>query len=219
MHRNARLTPSGATKSSVAGSRRADPSPMLQTRWACLERRPTNGGTGGSNKAMPACSTAAVGRIGCRQELRRPSKKRSSICGVDTRLGPARIAYRLEMPPPTVHRVLVRRNLNRLSLMDWPTGRVHPSLRTGVSGRARFTSISRSLVASPPAEAGVVTVEARTVTTATARSVTPSSTPPSTTTHVLLTARSWPTSEASHPRASGFVQRPGLLITGSRSAA
>lgn len=40
------------------------------------------------------------------------------------KLGPARIGYRLGVPPSTVHRVLVRMGLNRLSWMDRPTGRV-----------------------------------------------------------------------------------------------
>jgi transposase InsO family protein len=40
------------------------------------------------------------------------------------KLGPARIGYRLGVPPSTVHRVLVRLGLNRLSWMDRPTGRV-----------------------------------------------------------------------------------------------
>jgi transposase InsO family protein len=41
-----------------------------------------------------------------------------------TKLGPVRIAVRLQMPASTVHRVLVRRHLNRLAWMDRPTGRV-----------------------------------------------------------------------------------------------
>lgn len=40
------------------------------------------------------------------------------------KLGPARIAYRLDLAPSTVHRVLTRRGLNRLAWMDRPTGRV-----------------------------------------------------------------------------------------------
>ncbi len=40
------------------------------------------------------------------------------------KLGPARIGYRLGVPPSTVHRVLTRMGLNRLSWMDRPTGRV-----------------------------------------------------------------------------------------------
>jgi len=41
-----------------------------------------------------------------------------------TKLGPARIAWRLDLAPSTVHRVLVRAGLNRLAWMDRPTGRV-----------------------------------------------------------------------------------------------
>ncbi len=40
------------------------------------------------------------------------------------KLGPARIGHRLGVAPSTVHRVLVRLGLNRLSWMDRPTGRV-----------------------------------------------------------------------------------------------
>jgi transposase InsO family protein len=40
------------------------------------------------------------------------------------KLGPARIGYRLGVPASTVHRVLVRLGLNRLSWMDRPTGGV-----------------------------------------------------------------------------------------------
>ena len=40
------------------------------------------------------------------------------------KLGPARIGYRLGVPPSTVHRVLIRLAINRLSWMDRPTGRV-----------------------------------------------------------------------------------------------
>jgi transposase InsO family protein len=41
-----------------------------------------------------------------------------------TKLGPIRIGVRLDMPASTVHRVLVRQHLNRVSWMDRPTGRV-----------------------------------------------------------------------------------------------
>ena len=41
-----------------------------------------------------------------------------------TKLGPVRIGVRLQMPASTVHRVLVRQQLNRLAWMDRPTGRV-----------------------------------------------------------------------------------------------
>ena len=40
------------------------------------------------------------------------------------KLGPARIGYRLGVPASTVHRVLIRLGINRLSWMDRPTGQV-----------------------------------------------------------------------------------------------
>jgi transposase len=40
------------------------------------------------------------------------------------KLGPARIGYRLGVPPSTVHRVLTRLGISRLSWMDRPTGQV-----------------------------------------------------------------------------------------------
>jgi transposase-like protein len=42
----------------------------------------------------------------------------------ELKLGPARIGYRLGVAPSTVHNVLVRLGLNRLSWMDRPTGEV-----------------------------------------------------------------------------------------------
>jgi transposase InsO family protein len=39
------------------------------------------------------------------------------------RLGPARIAARVQLPASTVHRVLVRHQMNRLASVDRPTGR------------------------------------------------------------------------------------------------
>jgi transposase InsO family protein len=50
------------------------------------------------------------------------------------KLGPARIAGVLEMPASTVHRVLVRRGLNRLAWMDRPTGRVIRRIETSQPG-------------------------------------------------------------------------------------
>ena len=40
------------------------------------------------------------------------------------KLGPIRLGARLGIPPSTVHRILVRRGLNRLSWLDRPTGEV-----------------------------------------------------------------------------------------------
>jgi hypothetical protein len=42
----------------------------------------------------------------------------------ELKLGPLRIGYRLGVPASTVHRVLVRLGINRLSWMDRPTGQI-----------------------------------------------------------------------------------------------
>jgi hypothetical protein len=52
------------------------------------------------------------------------------------KLGPARIGYRLGVAASTVHRVLCRLGLNRLTWMDWPHRPGHPPLRTRPAGRA-----------------------------------------------------------------------------------
>jgi transposase InsO family protein len=50
------------------------------------------------------------------------------------KLGPARIAGIVDMPASTVHRVLVRRQLNRLRWIDRPTGRVVRRIETSRPG-------------------------------------------------------------------------------------
>ncbi len=50
------------------------------------------------------------------------------------RLGPARLAGIVDVPASTVHRVLVRRGVNRLRWMDRPTGRVIRRIETARCG-------------------------------------------------------------------------------------
>jgi transposase InsO family protein len=50
------------------------------------------------------------------------------------RLGPARLAGIVGVPPSTVHRVLVRHGLNRLRWLDRPTGRVVRRIETSHPG-------------------------------------------------------------------------------------
>ena len=50
------------------------------------------------------------------------------------RLGPARLAGIVGVPPSTVHRVLVRHGVNRLRWMDRPTGRVIRRIETSRPG-------------------------------------------------------------------------------------
>ena len=76
----------------------------------------------------------AEGRAGLVDRSSRPlrSPRRTDaaveerVCGLRTsaRLGPARLAARTGVPASTVHKILVRNGLNRLSWIDRPTGRV-----------------------------------------------------------------------------------------------
>ena len=50
------------------------------------------------------------------------------------RIGPARLAGIVGLPPSTVHRILVRHGLNRLRWMDRPTGRVIRRIETSRCG-------------------------------------------------------------------------------------
>ncbi len=60
-----------------------------------------------------------------------------------TKLGPARIAGRLEMHPSTVHRVLERADLNRLDRMDRPTGRAIRRIETDRPGELVHVDIKK----------------------------------------------------------------------------
>lgn len=57
-------------------------------------------------------------------QVRPKIERRIEVLRRKRKLGPARIAAILAMASSTVHRVLVRKGLNRLSWMDRPTGRV-----------------------------------------------------------------------------------------------
>lgn len=60
----------------------------------------------------------------CPHQTRRKVEKRILSLRKNRKLGPARIAGQVGIPASTVHRVLVRNGVNRLSWMDRPTGRV-----------------------------------------------------------------------------------------------
>ena len=65
------------------------------------------------------------------------------------RLGPARIAARLGVPASTVHRVLVRHQMNRLAWLDRPTGRPIRRYEHDQPGDLVHLDV-KSWVASPP---------------------------------------------------------------------
>lgn len=57
-------------------------------------------------------------------KTRRKAEKKILSLRRNRKLGPARIAWRLEMAPSTVHAVLARNGVSRLRWMDRPTGEV-----------------------------------------------------------------------------------------------
>ena len=59
------------------------------------------------------------------------------------KLGPARLGGRLGVPASTVHRVLVRHGLNRLSWMDRPTGRVIRRIHTDRPGELVHVDVKK----------------------------------------------------------------------------
>jgi transposase InsO family protein len=61
----------------------------------------------------------------------------------ELKLGPVRIAARLGVPASTVHRVLVRRGLNRLAWMDRPTGRIIRRIHTDRPGELVHVDIKK----------------------------------------------------------------------------
>ena len=67
-------------------------------------------------------ATAPAHRTASRTGPRRRWSARSCSCGWKQRLGPVAIADRLGMPASTVHAVLVRCRLNRLTHIDRVTG-------------------------------------------------------------------------------------------------
>jgi transposase InsO family protein len=60
----------------------------------------------------------------CPNQTSRKLEKKILSLRRKRKLGPARIAGQVGVPASTVHRVLVRHNLNRLAWMDRPTGRL-----------------------------------------------------------------------------------------------
>ena len=83
---------------------------------------------------MSRTSTATQGEAGLEDQPSRPHSTphrtpadiEAKVCELrqTRKLGPARIGPILNLPPSTVHRVLVRHGLNRLAFMDRPTGTV-----------------------------------------------------------------------------------------------
>lgn len=70
----------------------------------------------------------------CPHQTPRRLERRIVALRQSRRLGPARLAGIVGVPPSTVHRVLVRHGMNRLAWMDRPTGRVIRRIETSRCG-------------------------------------------------------------------------------------
>lgn len=133
MHRNAPLTPEGRLRlvrrieagwSITAAAESANVSRQCASKWW---RRYQNEGVAGleDRSSRPrSCPHQTPGHIERRIVALRQSSK----------LGPARLAGIVGIPASTVHRVLVRHGLNRLTWMDRPTGRVIRRIETSRCG-------------------------------------------------------------------------------------
>jgi hypothetical protein len=133
------------------------------------------------------------------------------------RLGPARIAARLELPASTVHRVLVRHGCNRLGWLDRPTGRSirryeHPIPVTWSTSTSRNSAASL-LVAATESRGGPL--GRSTVGPTEAAVAMTTCTPRSTTTHGWLMWRSWVMSGPRPGPGSGAAPTAGSPCTAS----
>jgi transposase InsO family protein len=82
-------------------------------------------------------------------KTRRKFERRIVSLRRNRKLGPARIAGRLELNPSTVHRVLVRHGINRLAWMDRPSGRVIRRIETHHCGELVHIDVKK-LARIPP---------------------------------------------------------------------
>ena len=140
------------------------------------------------------------GDAGLEDRSSRPRRSRNKtgpstekrIVGLRTarKLGPARIGFIVGLPASTVHRVLVRRGLNRLAWMDRPTGRVIRRISPAARGSWSMSMRRSRRRSRPAAGTGCWAGPPAPGQWPTRAAATCSSTPPSTLTAAWLTARS-----------------------------
>ena len=76
---------------------------------------------------------------------RTPARVEAKILRLRRRrkLGPARISSLLDVPPSTVHQVLVRAGMNRIAWMDRPTGQVIRRIHTNHAGELVHVDVKK----------------------------------------------------------------------------
>jgi transposase InsO family protein len=123
MHRNARLTPWGRQllvrrvhAGRPAAHVAAEMGVSRATAYKWLRRFDREGAEGFEDRSSRPH----------RSPRRTPTQLEERICALrrERKFGPARIGWELGVAPSSVHRVLVRHGISRLSWMDRPTGRV-----------------------------------------------------------------------------------------------
>ena len=133
MHGNAPLTPQGRLRlcnrikdgwTITAAAESMNISRQTASKWwnRFLEHGPA--GLEDRSSRPRSCPHQTPARVERRIVALRQSRK----------LGPARLAGIVGVPPSTVHRVLVRHGVNRLAWMDRPTGRVIRRIETSRCG-------------------------------------------------------------------------------------
>jgi transposase InsO family protein len=123
-HANARLTPAG--RRTLVRRIQTDPRPIAHIAQEMGISRATASRWWSRYQQLGEAGLVDRPSIPYTSPNRTPAQLEQRIVRLRRRerLGPARIGARLGVPASTVHRVLVRHGLNRLAVLDRPTGRV-----------------------------------------------------------------------------------------------
>ena len=133
MHRDARLTPTGR-RIMIEPIAAGPPQAHVAQQTSVSRRRCRSGGDARSPKATRGCGTGPRNRIDHRPARRNGSKNGCVGCVGRSVRGPPTVAMHTGGPASTVHKILVRPDLDRLARIDRPTGRVirrHERARPG----------------------------------------------------------------------------------------
>ena len=123
MHRDARLTPTGR-RIMIEPIAAGPPQAHVAQQTSVSRRRCRSGGDARSPKATRVSRIGPRNRIDHRPARRNGSKNGCVGCVGRSVRGPPTVAMHTGGPASTVHKILVRPDLDRLARTDRPTGRV-----------------------------------------------------------------------------------------------